>query len=157
MQLTSFSDYALRLLMFLGLHPERLVTITEVARAFDISQNHLMKVVNFLAGQGLVRSVRGKTGGITLAKDPNSIRIGDVIRLTEPHLNLVECFDPENRNCCIRSVCSLRHLLQDGLEQFLAVLNQRTLADLVRPREEFIAVLPASVRAKPSIAEPPKL
>lgn len=129
--------------MFLGLQPERLVTISEVARAFDISQNHLMKVVNFLTVKGLIKSVRGKTGGITLAQDPAAIRIGDVIRLTEPHCNLVECFNTDIDHCCIVSVCALRHLLRDGLEQFFAVLNQRTLADLLQSRESYIAVLPS--------------
>jgi Rrf2 family nitric oxide-sensitive transcriptional repressor len=150
MQLTHFTDYSLRVLMFLGLHPGRLVTITEIARAFDISHNHLRKVVNYLAVEGLIKSVRGKTGGITLAKEPTSIRIGDVVRLTEAHFNLVECFDANARHCCIAPVCALRRLLRDGLEQFFAVLNQRTLADLLQSRESYIAVLPSQpVRKRP--------
>lgn len=153
MQLTNFTDYSLRVLMFLGLHPERLVTITEIARAFDISQNHLMKVVNYLAVEGLIKSVRGKTGGITLAKDPASIRIGDVVRLTEAHFNLVECFDANARHCCIVPVCSLRHLLQDGLEQFFAVLDRRTLADLLHRPEDYIAALPSHISRRRPLPE----
>lgn len=153
MQLTSFTDYSLRVLMFLGLHPERLVTITEIARAFDISHNHLMKVVNCLAVEGLIKSVRGKTGGITLGRDPASIRIGDVVRVTEGHFNLVECFDAKARHCCIVPVCALRNLLQDGLEQFFAVLDQRTLADLLQRREGYLAVLPSNISPRRSIPE----
>lgn len=145
MQLTNFTDYSLRVLLYLGLHPERLVTITEIARAFDISRNHLMKVVNHLAGTGLVKSVRGKSGGIALAEHPASIRIGDVVRLTESHFNLVECFGANAHQCCIFPVCSLKNLLQEGLEQFFAVLNQRTLADLLTHREDYIAVLPSRI------------
>lgn len=129
--------------MFLGLHPDRLVTITEIARAFDVSQNHLMKVVNYLAAEGLIKSVRGKAGGITLARNAASIRIGEVVRLTETHFNLVECFDANARHCCIVPVCTLRHLLQEGLEQFFAVLDRRTLADLLQHREGYLAALPS--------------
>ncbi len=154
MQLTNFTDYSLRVLMYLGLHPERLVTITEIARAFDISQNHLMKVVNYLAVEGLIKSVRGKTGGIMLAKDPAAVRVGDVVRRTETHFNLVECFDASARHCCIVPVCALRDLLKQGLEQFFAVLDQRTLADLLQRRESYIAMFPSPTRHQRPLREP---
>ncbi len=154
MQLTHFTDYSLRVLMFVGLHTDRLVTITEIARTFDISHNHLMKVVNYLATEGLLKSVRGKTGGITLAKEPASIRIGDVIRVTEAHFNLVECFDAGTQHCCIMPVCALRRLLQDAMDQFFAVLDERTLADLLRRSEDYLAVLPSRPSEFRALPEP---
>ena len=118
---------------------------------------HKRTGVDLEAADGLIKSVRGKTGGMTLAKEPTSIRIGDVIRLTEAHFNLVECFEAGPQHCCIVPVCALRRLLQDGLEQFFALLDQHTLADLLQRREDYLAVLPSrasQIRPLPEPREP---
>jgi Rrf2 family nitric oxide-sensitive transcriptional repressor len=98
--------------------------------------------------------VRGKTGGITLAKEPTSIRIGEVIRLTEAHFNLVECFDAHAQHCCTVPVCALRRLLQNGLEQFFALLDQHTLADLLQRSDDYLAVLPSRASQFRPLPEP---
>lgn len=141
MQLTHFTDYSLRVLMYLGLQEDRLVTISEIARVFDISHNHLVKVVNYLATEGFVQTVRGKAGGMMLAKDAAEIRIGEVVRSTEASFDLVECFNPATQNCCIISGCALRHLLKDAMNQFFEVLDRATLKDLLAQREFYSSAL----------------
>lgn len=131
-----------RRVMQFGSHPHRLVTITEFTRAFDVSQNHLMKVVDCLAAEDLIKSVRSKTGGITSARDPASIRVGEIVRLTEAHFKLVECFDAGSGRCCKIPVCALRERLRDGLEPFFVVLDRRTWADLAQRCDDYLAVPP---------------
>lgn len=139
MQLTSFSDYALRVLMYAAAHEGRLVTIEEVARTYSVSRTHLTKVVNVLTRAGYLRAVRGRAGGLALGKAPASIRLGDVIRLTEPDLELVECFGAANK-CIIASCCRLRPVLGEALAAFLATLDRYTLADLtLRPGDFGVA------------------
>ncbi|RIL08191.1 MAG: Rrf2 family transcriptional regulator [Proteobacteria bacterium] len=134
MQLTYFSDYTLRVLTYLALEPERLVTIEEIARRFDISKAHLMKVVHHLGLRGYVETVRGRRGGLRLARRPEEIGVGDVIRSTEESMALVECFDPGRSLCAIEPACGLRGVLHEALAAFLAVLDRHTLADLVARR-----------------------
>lgn len=133
MNLTSFSDYTLRVLMYSALHPERLVTIAEIARAFDISRNHLMKVVHALALSGDVQSVRGKGGGLRLARLPETIRLGEVVRRSEGDGPIVECLGPEDPvACCIAPVCRLRGALVEGFAALYQTLDRYTLADLIQ-------------------------
>jgi len=132
MNLTAFSDYTLRVLMVLALNPERLVTIAEVARVFGISRNHLMKVVHALALSGDVQSVRGKGGGLRLARAPEAILLGQVVRRSEGNAPIVECLGPEKPTaCCIAPVCRLRGALVEGFAALYAALDRYTLADLV--------------------------
>lgn len=134
MRLTTFTDYSLRVLMFLATDPERRATISEIARAFDISENHLMKVVHVLGKAGLLANVRGKGGGLQLAKRPDAINIGKVVRITEGPPVPAECFDRERNACVITPICHLRRALGEAVQAFYAVLDRHTLADLVRNR-----------------------
>lgn len=133
MHLTQFSDYSLRVLIYLGLRGDSLSTIHDVAAHYGISENHLMKVVNGLSRLGYVDTVRGRNGGLRLAKAPQAISIGAVIRETEDDLALVECFDPKHNACRITEACALRHALGEAQAAFFAVLDDYRLSDLVRP------------------------
>ena len=108
MHLTQFSDYSLRLALYLACHPERVVSVDEVSRAFGISRHHLVKVVQTLTDLGVVEAQRGRGGGMRLAMRPSEINVGWLIRRTEPHLNLVECFDPATNTCPIAPACGLK-------------------------------------------------
>ena len=131
MRLTSYTDFALRLLMILALEPDALHTVDEIARRFGISRNHLTKVAQRLTQAGFVDSLRGRGGGLRLARPAAEINLGRVVRTTEDNLILVECFDAENNACVVAPACTLRGPLEDALAAFLAVLDRRTLADLV--------------------------
>ncbi|WP_323015925.1 Rrf2 family transcriptional regulator [Devosia sp.] len=141
MQLTTFSDYALRVLMYAGARGERLITIDETARAYDISRAHLMKVVNLLIKAGYLRGVRGRSGGFTLARPAGSINLGAVIRATEPDFALVECFNPSNC-CAISRFCRLPNILNEALNAFVNTLDRYTLADLLGGAYDFALPLP---------------
>jgi Rrf2 family transcriptional regulator, nitric oxide-sensitive transcriptional repressor len=135
MQLTRFSDYALRVLMFAQAAGDRLVTIEEMANAYAISRAHLMKVVNALTRAGYLTAVRGRYGGLRLAKPASDINIGDVVRATEPDFALVECFATGNR-CIITKCCKLQGVLRSALSAFLAELDSHTLESIaLRPRD----------------------
>ena len=112
MQLTLYSDYSLRVLLYLGLNPRRLATITDIAQSYGISRNHLVKVVHNLAMQGFIHTARGRNGGITLERPTAEINIGDVVRHTEVNFHLVECFDHEHNSCPIAAACILKEALK---------------------------------------------
>ena len=131
MELTKFSDYSLRLLIYLGLHPNRLVSINEVAQAYGISRNHLVKVVVHLAQLELLQTVRGKNGGLRLAKPPEQINIGVLVRQTETSLALLECFDPATNSCRISSCCALKGVMKQALQAFFQELDKHTLLELL--------------------------
>jgi Rrf2 family transcriptional regulator, nitric oxide-sensitive transcriptional repressor len=140
MRLTLHTDYALRVLIHAALVGDRLTTIAEIARSFDISQQHLMKVVNDLGQKGYLETVRGRKGGIRLSRDPRDINIGQVVRDTEDKLDVIACL--ERRGYCrIERVCVLRGALFDAGKAFLAVLDGYTLADLVRPHKALASLL----------------
>ncbi len=130
MRLTSFSDYALRLLLYAAAKPDRLVTIEEAANVYRISRTHLMKVAHELTKAGYLKAVRGRSGGLTLARLPKDIALGDVLRLTEPDFALVECFRPDN-HCLITPACRLRGVLHQALAAFTETVDRYTLADLL--------------------------
>ncbi|MEP6538995.1 MAG: Rrf2 family transcriptional regulator [Bryobacteraceae bacterium] len=132
MQLSLRADYSLRVLVYLGTHPERVVTTQEVSVAYGISKHHLVRVVQTLAQHGYAQIHTGRSGGITLAREPGAIRLGDVVRDSEPNMRLVECFDRETNTCRIASCCGLKGMLREALESFLATLNRYTLADILR-------------------------
>lgn len=130
MRLTSQSDYSLRVLMYLGSRPDHVATIHEIAHAYGISENHLMKVVHGLSGYGFVRTTRGRGGGISLGKKADEITVGDVLRSVETDFALVECFG-QNDTCRITRVCRLKRVLSMALDAYFDVLDEWTLADLV--------------------------
>jgi len=131
MQLTLYTDYSLRVLLYLAMHRDRLVTITEVTDVYDVSRNHMVKVVHNLGQIGLIQTIRGKSGGMRLAKEPGDISVGEVISQTEPHMDLLECFDKQTNTCPLIASCKLKHLLFQARRGFLDVLNQKTLADML--------------------------
>ncbi|MES2130611.1 MAG: Rrf2 family transcriptional regulator [Pseudomonadota bacterium] len=133
MRLTSYTDYALRTLIYLGQHAEQLATIQDIADLHGISKNHLMKVVNHLAQGGYVDTVRGRHGGLRLARTPDAINIGDVVRHTETDFFMAECFGPEHSECAYASACILKGALGRATAAYLAVLDALTLADLIAP------------------------
>ena len=144
MRLTNFSDYALRVLMYAAAQPDRLITIEETAKAYGISRAHLMKVTNQLTRAGFLKAVRGRAGGIALAKRPNRIKLGEVMRATEPDFALVECFGRDNR-CLITSRCRLKGALHEALAAFNATLDRYTLADLVLSPKDFGAAWASAI------------
>jgi len=141
MKLTSFTDYSLRVLIYLAADPGRRATIAEIATAFGVSENHLTKVVHFLGKQGWLANVRGKGGGLGLAQPPQSIVIGQVVRATEGAAMPAECFGNEPDKCSIARICRLRGVLREAVEAFHAVLDGYTLADLVQNRSSLARVL----------------
>jgi Rrf2 family nitric oxide-sensitive transcriptional repressor len=144
MRLTVFSDYSLRVLIYLGLQQDGLATIGAIAEAYGISRNHLMKVVQQLAAAGYVDTVRGKGGGLRLARPPQAIRLGDVLRGTEEEM-LVECFSRETAQCRIMAACTLPAILREASANFYATLDNYTLADLLRPDKRLGALLSGPV------------
>jgi Rrf2 family transcriptional regulator, nitric oxide-sensitive transcriptional repressor len=147
MQLTQFTDYSLRVLIYLARLPSPgMATIPEIAAHFQISKSHLVKVAAMLSAQGFVESSRGKGGGIRLARPPQTIGIGEVIRVTEPHMDLVECFDLKTNECRIIRGCFLKAILYESRRAFLTVLDKYTLADAARfggSTQELLAPLAA--------------
>jgi Rrf2 family nitric oxide-sensitive transcriptional repressor len=151
MQLTRYTDYSLRVLIYLAADPDHLATIDEIARRYGISRAHLMKVVHQLGLRGYVETVRGRGGGLRLARAPERIGVGEVVRATEENLALVECLDaaPGGSECVIESACGLRPVLREALAAFLRVLDGYTLADLVtRRRAPLLALLQPPARAR---------
>ncbi|HEX2891608.1 Rrf2 family transcriptional regulator [Vineibacter terrae] len=136
MRLTNFSDYALRVLMYAAAQSDRLITIEETADVYGISRAHLMKVANQLTRGGFLKAVRGRSGGLALAKRPERIKLGDVLRMTEPDFALVECFTEGNR-CILSPRCRLRGALREALAAFTATLDRYTLADLLLNPDDF--------------------
>ena len=154
MRLTVYTDYALRLLMYLALKDDGLATIAEVADSYGISKNHLMKVAHQLGVGGYVGTVRGRGGGLRLAKPAEKIGLGEVVRRTEPDMALVPCFKPVDDLCAIRSCCVLKGALDKARGAFVEVLDGYTLGDLVRPRGPMRALLAiASADAPPAAAK----
>ena len=131
MQLSLHADYALRVLIYLGTHPDRVVTTQEISSGYGISKNHLVRVVHTLSDHRYIKVHSGRFGGLTLAKAPETIQLGNVIRDAEPNLRLVECFDRETNTCPIAPVCGLKGMLHEALQSFLTTLNQYTLADIL--------------------------
>ena len=136
MKLTLFTDYSMRVLLYLAARPDGLCSIAEVAQAYRISQNHLMKVVNGLARSGYIDSVRGRGGGIRLGKAPEEINIGALVRHTEEGFDLVDC-----PSCVIAPACGMTAVLKEAISAFLAVLDKYSLADLMLKRADLARLL----------------
>lgn len=145
MRLTKQTDYSLRVLIYLGTSDGEPATIEQVAGAYSISKNHLMKVVNHLATRGFIETQRGRGGGFRLVRDPASISLGNVVRTTESDFALVECFEPVSNPCVIQETCRLRVVLNEALEAWLSILDRYTLADLIEPRSHLSQLLQISL------------
>ena len=144
MRLTFYSDYSLRLLMYAALKPGALITIQEVAEAYVISKNHLTNVAADLGRAGFLETMRGRGGGLRLAKKPGEIGLGDVLRVTESRSVLVECFNPKTNACVISAPCRLKGVLSRALKAWFAVLDEYTLADLTEKNSALARVLIAA-------------
>lgn len=134
MRLTRYTDYSLRVLIYLATHAEKPCAIADIASAYRISYNHLMKVVNALAHHGFVKSTRGRGGGIKLARPPEKIGIGDVVRKTEDGIELADC-----GSCVIAPACGLTPVLAKGVNAMLAVFDDYTIADFMNKRRQLVS------------------
>jgi Rrf2 family nitric oxide-sensitive transcriptional repressor len=141
MKLTAFTDYSLRVLIYLAAQPQKRATIAEIAASFDVSENHLTKVVHLLGKSGWLANVRGKGGGLELAMPPELVGVGAVVRQTEGAAVVAECFSDEANHCAITRICRLRGVLGEAVEAFYTVLDRYTLADLVQNRQALAKVL----------------
>jgi len=134
MRLTVYSDYALRLMMYLGLNVGKLATISEVSEAYGVSKAHLMKITHELGKQGFIETVRGRHGGMRLGRDAVSIKVGDIVRACEPDFAIVPCMEPGAvLVCAVQPACVLKRALASATDAFLNVLDGFTLADLLKP------------------------
>jgi len=140
MQLTTFSDYSMRVMMYLGLQHGKLSTISEIAKSYNISENHLTKVVHHLAQCGYIETLRGKGGGLRLVLDPSTINIGAVLRASEGDSGLLPCLTKEGE-CCIQLSCKLMSILNEAQAALFAVLDKYTLADLLVQEEPLMRIL----------------
>jgi Rrf2 family nitric oxide-sensitive transcriptional repressor len=141
LRFTVYTDYALRLLMYLALKEDGLATIGEIAESYDISKNHLMKVAHQLGVAGYLETVRGRRGGLRLAAPADAIGLGQIVRHTEPDMALVPCFDPVKARCAISECCVLPNALEKARLAFVEVLDRYTLNDLVKRRTPLRALL----------------
>jgi Rrf2 family nitric oxide-sensitive transcriptional repressor len=141
MKLTLYTDYSLRMLMYLALDPDQTSTIQEVADRFTISKNHLMKVAYELGQAGYVETVRGRNGGLRLSRPAAEIRLGDLVRECEGDFTMVECFDAEHNQCVLTPACKLKNVLKEALDAYFQSLNQHTLADLLQPKTTLVKLL----------------
>ena len=147
MRLTLHTDYALRVLMYVGIKGDPLSTIPEIVEHFDISRGHVMKVVHHLGRLGYLETIRGKGGGIRLARKPSQINVGAVVRDMEEELAVLGCLQGNEGYCRIEQCCVLRSALRDATNTFLAVLDRYTLADLIKPRRSLARLLALDARA----------
>ena len=141
MKLTLYTDYSLRMLMYLALDPDQTSTIQEVADRFKISKNHLMKVAYQLGQAGYVETVRGRNGGLRLLRAASEIKLGDLVRECEGDFTMVECFDTDQNQCVLTPACKLKNVLKDALDAYFQSLNQYTLADLLQPKTTLVQLL----------------
>jgi Rrf2 family nitric oxide-sensitive transcriptional repressor len=139
LHLTQFTDYALRVAIYLAAHPGESASVEEISRSYGVSRNHMAKVVQRLTELGVVASTRGRGGGLRLAMRPEEVNVGWLVRRTEPHLDLVECFDPETNTCPIIAACGLKGALARARQAFLAALDEYDLASFAPNRPEMLA------------------
>lgn len=147
MQLTLRSNHAMRLVMYCAVNEGRVAPVAEIARACNMSETHLAKIANHLAAQGFVETLRGRAGGVRLARAPEQLNVGQIVRASELGRCLVECLAPETNQCPLIDVCGFRSVVTEALEAFLSVLDRYTVADLVEEREALqrtLGLLPAA-------------
>lgn len=141
MQLTVFTDFGLRGLMFLAAQPDQRSSVKEIADHYNISYNHLVKVAHKLSQLGYVYGTKGKGGGMQLAKSADKLKLGDLVRALEPNMDIVECFNRDKNTCRITKGCQLKHYLMEANNAFIATLNKHSLADISRDKSLFSKVL----------------
>lgn len=141
MQLTQYTDYSLRVLIYLGVNEERLATITDISVSYGISRNHLVKVVHQLGQHGYIETRRGKGGGIRLSRIPAEINIGEVIRRSEGNFDIVECFNSERQECSIAPSCRLKSVIAEAVASFFSVIDRYTLNDLIANKRNLKSLL----------------
>jgi len=141
MKLTAFTDYSLRVLIYLAAQPRRRATIAAIASSFEVSENHLTKVVHFLGKAGWLANVRGKGGGLELAMPPELIKVGEVVRATEGGDVPAECFGNHGDQCCIAGICRLSGVLAEAVQAFYGTLDRYTLAELVHNRQALARIM----------------
>jgi Rrf2 family nitric oxide-sensitive transcriptional repressor len=140
MRINVFTNLTYRVLTYMALKEGELVKTKDIADAYDISYNHLKKVMTKLADYGYVKGIKGRSGGFLLARKKTAINLGEVFRITIDDVALAECFESPTNHCVISPDCKLRHILQDARSRFIAELDQYTLADLVKGRESALAL-----------------
>ncbi|MDF1654172.1 MAG: Rrf2 family transcriptional regulator [Coxiellaceae bacterium] len=141
MQLTQFTDYALRTLIYLALRNDKTSTILEIAESYNISKSHLMKVVQRLSQLNIVKTFRGKGGGLQLNIAPDQLNLGNLIRKLEPNFYIVECFDKANGKCVIAPACQLKNILHEATNNFIQTLEQYTLKDIIHNHQQLTQLL----------------
>lgn len=141
MDLSRFTDYSLRVLIYAAARNPEKITLTELTRAFQISRHHLVKIVHHLGKLGYLDNRRGRNGGIYLGRNPEQVSVGDVVRRTETHMNLVECFSPRSNACRIFSSCRLMGVLIEARDAFFSVLDSYTLADIASNKRSILNLL----------------
>lgn len=142
MRLTMYTDYSLRVLIFLATKkPGELSTVQEISDAYQISKNHLTKIVHELGKLELIETIRGRGGGIRLSVEPISINVGELVRKTEDDFHLVECFDPNKNMCVLSQACQLKGVLYEALQAYFAVLDRYTIADFLHNKDEIQSLL----------------
>ena len=142
MQLTQYTDYSLRVLIYLAKKTEGLTTVSEIADYHGISRNHLVKVIHNLATKGFITTTRGRNGGMVLSRPPSKIVLGDVVRTTEPNFDIAECFNTANNCCVITHTCGLKSIFREAQMGFIRAMDKYTLADAVardKPLEKTMA------------------
>lgn len=139
MQLTRFTDYGLRALIYVTAKNGQIASVKEISEQHGISRNHLVKVVHRLSQLGYIETTKGKGGGIKIAKDAEKLRLGDLIKQLEPNMNMVECFDAKTNTCRITGSCQLKHYLFEATQNFINTMNKYTLADTVQNKELLFA------------------
>lgn len=141
MELSRFTDYSLRVLIYAAVRKPDKITLSELSRAYCISRHHLVKIVHHLGKLGYLANRRGRNGGIYLGRNPEQVSVGDVVRRTESHLNLVECFSPKNNACRLSPSCRLTGALIEARDAFLGVLDSYTLADIASNKRSILNLL----------------
>lgn len=136
MKINSFTNYSFRLLIMLGANPDRTIPLSEIASAYDISVNHLKKVSARLMEHGLISSARGRSGGIKLLVPPETVYLGEIFRISQTETAFVECLEKGEQGCAISPVCRLKGIFESALSQFIKVMDEYTLADLIENRDE---------------------
>lgn len=141
MELSRFTDYSLRVLIYAAVKKPDKITLAELTRAYRISRHHLVKIVHHLGKIGYLENKRGRNGGIYLGRNPEQVSVGDVVRRTETHMNLVECFSPKNNACRLFPSCRLMGALIEARDAFFGVLDSYTLADVASNKRSILNLL----------------
>ncbi|MBB5503287.1 Rrf2 family transcriptional regulator [Paraburkholderia sp. MM5384-R2] len=151
MRLTDFTDYSLRVLIYVAVRDDELVTIQEISDTLAIARGHLVKIVHQLGRAGYLNTTRGRSGGLRLGRPANRITVGDVVRATEPDFRMVECFDTEGNKCVITAACGLRGVLGQALRAYMEVLDKYTLADIAAKRNTLTRLLASAPEIQPLV------